>query len=128
MPTHWNTNIEGWKCASWILHDAKNLGWEKTLVYGKAVKYFDDSNAEWFCEGQIFSSCKPLSSKVMKGRYNDFEGMVKRQYVLQNHSTDTTGAMGEKIVPEIRLCMEFLDFDAAHRERNSQTGKKRRMQ
>ena len=62
----------------------------------------------------------------MKGRYNEFECMVKRKYVLQSHSTDTTGAMGEKIVPEIRLCMEFLDFDAAHREQNSQTGKRRR--
>ena len=46
-------------------------------TFDETVKYFDDSNAEWFCEGGIFSSYKPLSSKEMKGRYNEFEGMVK---------------------------------------------------
>ena len=97
MPMHWDKNIDGWKCASWILHHAKNIGWEHTLVYGKATKYFEDSNTEWFCEGGIFSVYKHLSMKAMKNRYNDFEGMVRGQYMSQSHSPDTTGAMGEAI-------------------------------
>ena len=68
MPNYWESNIEGWKYTSWILRHARNLGWEKTLVYAKATKYFDASNAEWFCEGGIFSKYKHLSSKAMKTR------------------------------------------------------------
>ena len=52
--------------------------------------------------------------------------MVRHTYMKQSHSTDTTGAMGEELVPEIMLCIEFLHFDALHREQNSQTGKRRK--
>ena len=126
VPQSWDKNTEGWKCASWILHHAKNIGWGETLVYGKSTKYFGDHNDEWFSEGGIFSGYKKLSWKAMKIRYNEFENMVKTTFMSQSHSPDPTGAMGEEVREEIRICLEFLHYDVTWREENSQLGRRKR--
>ena len=62
----------------------------------------------------------------MIGRYNDFLGMVRKQYLSQGHSPDPTGKNGEEIALEIKLCMDFLYYEEQYREMNTNLGKRKR--
>ena len=103
-----------------MMQEAKRVGWDKTLKFGKRSHWLKDRHSSWFGLTGIFRMYRPVNHSRLSSHINALIKYAKDKFPSENHSNDSTGLLGEDIPSYVLLCREWEEHKSSNPSANVQ--------
>ena len=103
-----------------MMKEAKRIGWDNSLKFGKRSVWLKEKQPLWFGVTGIFRMYRPVNHSRLSAHLHALFKFAKDRYPSENHSNDSTGLLGEDIPSYVLLCREWDDHKSSNPSTNVQ--------